>query len=98
LKVHDLVAILVRPSMTETTALGAAVAAGAAEGIALWDIKTKKESSGVSIFQPKLDECGKNFTSLKIYHSCLLSNVYNITYFSFSPQHLSSFSNYISVC
>ncbi|CAB4019362.1 glycerol kinase-like isoform X1 [Paramuricea clavata] len=63
----DLLGIpVVRPSMTETTALGAAVAAGAAEGIALWDIKTKKESSGVSIFQPKLDESGKNFTSLKM--------------------------------
>ncbi len=54
--------------MTETTALGAAVAAGAAEGIALWDIKTKKESSDVSMFQPRLDESGKNFC--KICHPC----------------------------
>ena len=46
--------------MTETTALGAAVAAGAAEGIALWDIKSKNESSDVTIFQPKLDTSGKN--------------------------------------
>ncbi|XP_068207343.1 glycerol kinase-like [Palaemon carinicauda] len=29
---------VVRPSMTETTALGAAMAAGAAEGIAVWDL------------------------------------------------------------
>jgi glycerol kinase len=54
------VLILVRPSMTETTALGAAVAAGAAEGIALWDIKSKNESSDVTIFQPKLDTSGKS--------------------------------------
>ncbi|MCL4125198.1 UNVERIFIED_CONTAM: hypothetical protein GTU68_062180, partial [Idotea baltica] len=30
---------VVRPSMTETTALGAAMAAGAAEGIAVWDLQ-----------------------------------------------------------
>ena len=45
--------------MTETTALGAAIAAGTADGIGLWDTKTKKESSDVTIFQPKLDESGK---------------------------------------
>lgn len=33
--------ILVRPSMPETTALGAAMAAGAAEGIDVWDIWAK---------------------------------------------------------
>lgn len=55
------VLVLVRPSMTETTALGAAIAAGAAKGIALWDIKTKRESSDVSTFKPKLEESGKNF-------------------------------------
>ena len=54
---------VVRPSMTETTALGAAVAASAAQGIALWDIKSRKESSEVSIFQPKLQENGKSFVS-----------------------------------
>ena len=47
--------------MTETTALGAAIAAGAADGIGLWDTKTKKESSDVSLFQPKLDESGKSY-------------------------------------
>ena len=62
--------VIVRPSMTETTALGAAVAAGAAEGIALWDIKTKKESSDVTIFQPKLDESGMNM--YLYFHRCVL--------------------------
>ena len=55
------VLVVVCPSMTETTALGAAVAAGAAEGIALWDIKKKNENGDVSIFQPKLDASGKKF-------------------------------------
>ena len=57
--------------MTETTALGAAVAAGAAEGIAVWDIKTKNESSDVSIFQPKLDASGKNVV-LKLFNCVFL--------------------------
>ena len=57
--------------MTETTALGAAVAAGAAEGIALWDITTIKDSSDMSVFQPKLDKSGKN--SGKISHTCFLN-------------------------
>lgn len=34
--------LVVRPSMTETTALGAAMAAGAAEGIGVWDLTTLK--------------------------------------------------------
>ena len=42
--------------MTETTALGAAIAAGAAVG--LWDINERKESSEVTTFRPKLPENG----------------------------------------
>lgn len=63
--------------MTETTALGAAIAAGAADGIGLWDTKTKKESSDVSIFQPKLDESGMSYdctfsSGCDVGHSVLL--------------------------
>ena len=47
--------------MTETTALGAAVAAGAAEGIGLWDINSEKEGCEVEIFKPLLDPNGKKF-------------------------------------
>lgn len=47
---------VVRPSMTETTALGAAVAAGAAKGIELWDINSKKEGCEVTIFKPQLED------------------------------------------
>ncbi|XP_046854045.1 glycerol kinase-like [Xenia sp. Carnegie-2017] len=46
---------VVRPSMAETTALGAAVAAAVAEGIALWDISSLTEQTEVSVFQPKLE-------------------------------------------
>lgn len=45
--------------MAETTALGAAVAAGAADGIGLWDINSKKESCEVTIFKPQVEENGK---------------------------------------
>lgn len=45
--------------MAETTALGAAVAAGAADGIGLWDINSKKEGCEVTIFKPQLEENGE---------------------------------------
>lgn len=51
--------------MTETTALGAAVAAGAADGIALWDITKKEQTNDVTIFHPKLDESGETFSLFK---------------------------------
>ena len=45
--------------MTETTALGAAIAAGAAAGIDLWNIEDKKESSENTTFKPDIQEKGK---------------------------------------
>lgn len=45
--------------MAETTALGAAVAAAVAEGIALWDISSLTEQTEVSVFQPKLEAKGE---------------------------------------
>ena len=62
--------------MTETTALGAAIAAGAADGIGLWDTKTKKESSDVTIFQPKLDESGKRAGIVQFIFLPLFARVY----------------------
>jgi glycerol kinase len=51
----------VRPSMAETTALGAAMAAGAAEGIGVWDIFSE-DSSNITcdVFKPKISESGKS--------------------------------------
>jgi glycerol kinase len=50
----------VRPSMAETTALGAAMAAGAAEGIEVWDIHSEDYSSIIcDVFKPKFSQSGK---------------------------------------
>jgi glycerol kinase len=46
---------VVRPLMTETTALGAAMAAGSAEGIGVWDL-TNVHSTGNDIFRPAISE------------------------------------------
>ncbi len=49
---------VMRPEMSETTALGAAIAAGAARGIDLWDVSTAKENrQRMKTFAPKLDVC-----------------------------------------
>lgn len=45
--------LVVRPSMTETTALGAAMAAGAAEGIGIWDL-TKLKPLTTDDFTPSI--------------------------------------------
>jgi glycerol kinase len=44
--------------MTETTALGAAMAAGSAEGIGVWDL-TNLQGVGSDIFRPAISEDGK---------------------------------------
>lgn len=53
----------VRPSMAETTALGAAMAAGSAEGIDVWDIFSEDSSNLVcDVFKPKTEAKGKKYT------------------------------------
>lgn len=49
----------VRPSMPETTALGAAMAAGAAEGINIWDIVNDSSNIICDVFKPKITQNGK---------------------------------------
>jgi glycerol kinase len=44
--------------MTETTALGAAMAAGSAEGIEVWDM-TNLQAVGNDTFRPAISEDGK---------------------------------------
>ena len=44
------------PSMVETTALGAAMAAGAAEGIGVWDMKSASSTIGVTQYKPDMPE------------------------------------------
>lgn len=44
--------------MTETTALGAAMAAGSADGIEVWDL-TNLQAVGNDTFQPAISEDGK---------------------------------------
>jgi glycerol kinase len=46
--------------MAETTALGAAMAAGSAEGIGVWDLQRENPDSVISdAFQPSISEDGK---------------------------------------
>lgn len=52
-------AILVRPHMAETSALGAAVAAGVAEGVNVWDLKDA-QSPPSDTFRPRTTEVGKH--------------------------------------
>ncbi|XKL68108.1 hypothetical protein PGB90_003599 [Kerria lacca] len=54
---------VVRPIMTETTALGAAIAAGSAEGIKVWDVD-KVQPSPSDVFHPLIS---KNERDLKYY-------------------------------
>lgn len=56
----DLIGIpVVRPKMAETTALGAAFAAGSARGIDLFDLE-KEERMASDIFQPNINEEERN--------------------------------------
>jgi len=53
----DIVGIpVVRPSMPETTALGAAIAAGAAEGVEVWKINCEESSGTTDTFIPTIRE------------------------------------------
>ena len=47
----------VRPTMTETTALGAAIAAGCAEGIKIWDLN-KVQPTPSDTFHPLISTSG----------------------------------------
>ena len=50
---------IVRPSMSETTALGAAMAAGCAEGIDVWDIFSEEAANVTTdIFKPSITQKG----------------------------------------
>lgn len=50
--------------MAETTALGAAMAAGSAEGIAVWDLHKETTESIISdVFSPSISEDGKQVHS-----------------------------------
>ena len=51
-----MVLLPVVPSMVETTALGAAMAAGAAEGIGVWDMKSASSTIGVTQYKPDMPE------------------------------------------
>ncbi|XP_043189068.1 glycerol kinase-like [Amphibalanus amphitrite] len=54
----DLLGItVVRPTMPETTALGAAMAAGAADGVSVWSLSSDELSHGASdTFQPQIGD------------------------------------------
>jgi len=51
----------VRPSMPETTALGAAMAAGAAQGIDVWDLHSDDSANIISdVFKPKIPKAERD--------------------------------------
>lgn len=52
--------MLVRPTMPETTALGAAMAAGMAKGVDVWTINPDDKSQiNTDVFEPAIDPHGK---------------------------------------
>lgn len=52
--------MLVRPTMPETTALGAAMAAGMAKGVDVWTINLDDKSQiNTDVFEPAIDPHGK---------------------------------------
>ena len=52
------VLFVVVPSMCETTALGAAMAAGAAEGIAVWDLNAVSSTIDTKSYKPSMSHAG----------------------------------------
>ena len=48
-----------RPVLLETTALGAAMAAGSAEGINIWDLENITDEKTCDVFTPAISEYGK---------------------------------------
>lgn len=51
---------VVRPTMPETTALGAAMAAGMAKGVEVWTLNPQDKSQvNTDVFEPAVDPHGK---------------------------------------
>ena len=51
--------VIERPTMPETTALGAAMAAGAAKGIEVWELNPQDKSQiNTDVFKPAIDVKG----------------------------------------
>lgn len=60
--------MVVRPTMPETTALGAAMAAGMAKGVDVWTINPEDKSQiNTDVFEPAIDPHGNNLP-IKIRH------------------------------
>lgn len=55
----------VRPQMVETTALGAAMAAGYAEGVKVWDLETTHSS--FDTFTPSINATGRQMVLLSTF-------------------------------
>ena len=54
------VCLAVRPTMPETTALGAAMAAGMAKGVEVWTVHAEDKSQiNTDIFEPAVDTHGE---------------------------------------
>ena len=52
--------LVVRPTMPETTALGAAMAAGMAKGVDVWKVNPEDKSLiNTDVFEPAVDPAGK---------------------------------------
>lgn len=64
----------VKPSMPETTALGAAMAAGAAEGVSVWSLSPEDLTDVTSEkFEPQINPEGKNASAIITARNVLIS-------------------------
>ena len=65
--------LVVRPTMPETTALGAAMAAGMAKGVDVWKVNPEDKSQiNTDVFEPAVDPAGKFTTTNFWFSRCLI--------------------------
>ena len=65
--------MVVRPTMPETTALGAAMAAGMAKGVDVWKVNPEDKSQiNTDVFEPAVDPVGKFTTTNCGFSRCLI--------------------------
>ena len=75
---HLFVCLAVRPTMPETTALGAAMAAGMAKGVEVWTVQAEDKSQiNTDIFEPAVDTHGKMIFRLPVSFVSVHWTIYN---------------------
>ena len=86
--------LVVRPTMPETTALGAAMAAGMAKGVDVWKVNPEDKSQiNTDVFEPAVDPAGKFTTTNCWFSRCLIKIQTKETIY---PSNFLTFMKYLS--